>query len=314
LSPTAAKGAARGKRAASAPTALPAPLPSRTAVFERALARALDQRCKAPGPLGEAIRYAALSPGKRLRPLLVLLSCEAVGGKWRTALPAAIAVECVHAFSLVHDDLPAMDDDDFRRGLPTTHKKYGEGVAILAGDALLAFAFQELSRLVLGGVSPRHTTQAVHLLARASGGEELMAGQALDLSAEGQPVSEEDVAEIHARKTGALFAASMSLGGLAGGATDARVAALNEAGRHLGLAFQIRDDLINVGASLAQAGKRPGTDAARHKATYPRAVGVEAAVARCVEHVEVARFILKEYRLLTRPMDRLLGMVAIPER
>jgi geranylgeranyl diphosphate synthase type II len=289
-------------------------LPARVTAFERALARALDQRCRAPGRLGEAIRYAALSPGKRLRPLLVLLSCEAVGGKWRAALPAAIAVECVHAFSLVHDDLPAMDDDDFRRGLPTTHKKYGEGVAILAGDALIAFAFQELSRLVLGGVSPRRTAQAVHLLARASGGEELIAGQALDLAAEGQPVSEDDVAEIHSRKTGALFAAAMALGGMAGGGSDPRVAALNEAGRHLGLAFQIRDDLINVGASLAQTGKRPGTDAKRHKATYPRAIGVEAAATRGAEHLELARYILKEYRLLTQPMDRLLGAVEVRER
>ena len=295
-------------------TELPAPLPARVRAFEQALARALDQRCRAPGRLGEAIRYAALSPGKRLRPLLTLLSCEAAGGKWRAALPAAIAVECVHAFSLVHDDLPGMDDDDFRRGLPTTHKKYGEGTAILAGDALIAFAFQELSRLMLGGVAPKRVIQAVHLLARASGGEELIAGQALDLAAEGHAVSEEDVAEIHVRKTGALFGAAMALGGLAGGGSDERVAALSEAGRHFGLAFQIRDDLLNLGASLAQTGKRSGTDATRGKATYPRAVGVEASTTRGAEHLDLARYILEEYRLLTRPMDRLLGVVADRER
>ena len=290
------------------------PLDARRERFERHLERALAARCRAPGALGDAIRYAALSPGKRLRPLLTLLSCEAAGGPWRAALPAAIAVECVHAFSLVHDDLPAMDDDDFRRGLPTTHKKYGEGIAILAGDALIAFAFQELARLVISGVSAKRANQAIYMLARASGGEELMAGQALDLAAEGREVDEEDVAEIHVRKTGALFGAAMALGGLAGGGSQERVAALSEAGRHLGLAFQIRDDLLNLGASLAQTGKRSGTDARRGKATYPRAVGAEAATTRGAQHLEFARYILEEYRLLTRPMDRLLVAVAARER
>jgi len=310
LSPMAAGRPRAARRSRPKESPLPPPLPSRVRAFERAFQRALEVRCQAPGPLGEAIHYAALSQGKRLRPLLTLLSCEAAGGKWRVALPAAIAVECVHAFSLVHDDLPAMDDDDFRRGLPTTHKRYGEGIAILAGDALIALAFQELARLALAGVPPKRVNQATYLLARASGGEELIAGQALDLAAEGQPVDEAMVQAIHQRKTGALFSASMALGGLAGGASDERVAALSEAGRHLGLAFQIRDDLLNVGASLARTGKRSGTDAARGKATYPRAVGVEAAAARGDDHLQLARYVLEEYRLLSRSMERLLGAIA----
>ena len=135
------------------------PFFQRRQAFERHLEKALEQRSRAPGRLGEAIRYAALSPGKRLRPLLALASCEAVGGRWRTALPAAAAIECVHAFSLVHDDLPAMDDDDLRRGLPTTHRKFDEATAILAGDALLSFAFQELARLELGGASAKRVVE-----------------------------------------------------------------------------------------------------------------------------------------------------------
>ncbi|TMQ68839.1 MAG: polyprenyl synthetase family protein, partial [Candidatus Eisenbacteria bacterium] len=227
------------------------PFAARRARFERYFARALARRCNAPGVLGDAIRYAALSPGKRLRPLFALESCAAAGGRWRDALPAGAALESIHAFSLIHDDLPAMDDDDFRRGLPTTHRRFGEAIAILAGDALVSFAFRELVELD----APARVVEAVRRLATASGGEELIAGQALDLAAEGRATSEEDVRAIHLRKTGALFACALALGGVAAGARAATLDALDQAGRHAGLAFQIQDDLLNVGSDLGRLGK-----------------------------------------------------------
>ena len=265
-----------GRRAAA--TRPPARvLERRRAAFERHFERALGERCRAPRRLREAMRYAALSPGKRLRPLLVLTTCEAVGGKWRAALPAAVAVECVHAFSLVHDDLQALDDDDYRRGRLTTHKKYGEALAILAGDALIAFAFEELTSLGRAGVPPERVVEALRSLARASGGVDLVGGQALDMAAEGERVEVREVEAIPRRKTGALMGACMALGAIAGGADVRRVGALDRAGRLLGFAFQIHDDLLNAGSSLKRLGKRAGTDEARGKATYPKAAGLEAA-------------------------------------
>jgi geranylgeranyl diphosphate synthase, type II len=289
------------------------PFAARRAAFERSFARALDLRCRAPGALGEAIRYAALSPGKRVRPLFAMASCEAAGGVWSRALPAAIALESIHAFSLVHDDLPAMDDDDFRRGLPTTHKRFGEAVAILAGDALVAFAFQELVELGRH-VTPARVSEAVRRLAVAAGGEQLIAGQALDIAAEGRAVGEEEVRAIHLRKTGALFACALALGGIAAGARAEVIEALDQAGRHVGLAFQIHDDLLNEGSGLSQLGKRGGTDAARGKATYPKAIGVERAQRRAEAHLDLARAILLEYRLATTGLERLLALMAARER
>jgi geranylgeranyl diphosphate synthase type II len=315
LSPTPAGTASASEpRRARARKAAADPLGARRAAFERYFARALAARARGPGPLGAAVRYAALSPGKRLRPLLALAACEAVGGPWRRALPAAAAIEAVHAFSLVHDDLPAMDDDDFRRGLPTTHKRYGEALAILAGDALLAFAFGELTELARRGLAAARAVEAVRRLAAASGAAELIAGQARDLEAEGRRVEERELRDIHLRKTGALFGAALALGGIAGGGRDQAVEALDQAGRHLGLAFQIRDDVLNVGSSLERLGKRPGTDTARGKATYPAVVGQARAKRRAAAHLHLARAILEEHRLLPRGLERLLAELAARER
>src|SRR5437867_8360364 len=210
------------------------------------------------------MRYAALAPGKRLRPLLVLTACEAVGGRWARALPAAAAVECVHAFSLVHDDLPTIDNDDYRRGRLSTHRKFGEALGLLAGDALLAFAFDALSRLTESGLAPRDVSHAVRALAEAAGSRVLVGGQVLDLQGEGRkPVNGVGVREIHLRKTGGLMSASLVLGGLAGGASAAERRRLSELGLELGLAYQIHDDLLNRDSSLARLGKRVGTDATR---------------------------------------------------
>jgi geranylgeranyl diphosphate synthase type II len=241
--------------------------------FERRFSGVLPPAAAVPKRLHAAMRYGALAPGKRLRPLLVLTACEAAGGAWHKALPAAAAVECVHAFSLIHDDLPAMDDDDYRRGRLTTHKKYGDALGVLAGDALLALAFEELTRLGEQGVPPARVVDAVRVLAAAAGSRELVGGQALDLEAEGKKATASRVRDIHLRKTGALIAACMELGAIAAGAPARKRAALAASGRQLGLAFQIHDDLLNRGATLVRLGKRAGTDERRRKATWVRAVG-----------------------------------------
>ena len=261
------------RRARPRPRSIRGSLDGLRSAFERHFARALPAATVVPRRLHAAIRYSALSPGKRVRALLALTACEAVGADWRRALPAAVAVECVHAFSLVHDDLPAMDDDDWRRGRITTHRKYGEALGVLTGDALLGLAFEELARLGERGVPARRVVEAVRVLARASGSRELVGGQALDLEAEGRRVTAAGVRAIHLRKTGALIAASLELGGIAGGAAHSQRRALERIGRELGLAFQIHDDLLNRRSSLSRLGKRAGTDEARGKATYPRAVG-----------------------------------------
>ena len=289
-------------------------LAARVAVFETYFAGAIAARPSRAKRLDQAIRYSALSPGKRLRPLLVLATAEAVGGDWRMALPAAAAVECVHAFSLVHDDLPAMDDDDYRRGRLTTHKRFGEALGVLAGDALLALAFDELAGLAEAGVPAARVLEAVRVLAWASGAEALIAGQALDIAAEGRPVTRASVSAIHERKTGALIGASMALGALAGGAPAARVEALGAIGVKLGLAFQIHDDLLNAGSSLKRLGKRAGTDAARGKATYPRAVGPETSRLEAALLLAQVRQAVKTQASKPRTLLELIDAVATRDR
>jgi geranylgeranyl diphosphate synthase type II len=267
-----------------------------------------------PRRLYQAMRYAALSPGKRLRPLLVLTACDAVGGDWRRALPAAVAVELVHAFSLVHDDLPAMDDDDYRRGRLTTHKKYGEAMGILAGDALIAEAFSQLGALVQHDVPPERVVRAMMVLALASGREWLIGGQVLDLEAEGRPATRRQVDEIHGRKTGALMSASLLLGAIVAGAKDEHELRLASAGHHLGAAFQIHDDLLNTSASMKTLGKRTGTDAARGKATYPRAVGRVEAERAAAMSIRLAREQVAAFGPRARPLLRLIDLMARRER
>ena len=289
-----------------------APLMTRLRRFERHFSRVLPAASTVPPKLHAAMRYAALGPGKRLRPLLALTACEAVGGPWMRALPAAAAVECVHAFSLVHDDLPSMDDDDYRRGRLTTHKKFGEALGLLVGDALLALAFEELSGLAARGVPAPRVARAVRVLAEAAGSQVLVGGQVLDLEGEGRRVSGKGVREMHLRKTGGLVSAALVTGGLAGGATPGQLRTLAGLGLELGLAFQIHDDLLNRASSLARLGKRAGTDEARAKSTYPRAVAADRARA------EAARLFLSALRGVERlgPRAWNLGhlIIAVAER
>ncbi|QEG40255.1 polyprenyl synthetase family protein [Roseimaritima ulvae] len=228
-----------------------------------------------PDRLLAAMRYSLLAPGKRLRPSLVLIAAEACGGSFAAAMPAAVAVEMIHAYSLIHDDLPAMDDDELRRGRPTCHIQFDEATAILAGDALLAQAFETLSR----SFQPRdQALQAVTVLATAAGPTALVGGQADDLAAEHDGErSLERLQSIHRRKTGALFNASLQLGALSAGASDEQRDALKRYGDALGLAFQVIDDLLDYMGASGELGKQTGRDAERGKLTYPALMGEQEA-------------------------------------
>ena len=238
-----------------------------------------------PPRLREAIRHSLLAPGKRLRPLMVLMAAEACGSKREAALPAACAVEMIHTYSLIHDDLPAMDDDDLRRGLPTCHAKYGEAAAILAGDALLAQAFEIIA---VGIQPPALAARCCAELAEASGPTQLVGGQAADLLAEFTQQGLKDLEAIHSRKTGAIFRVSLRLGGLAGRASEAQLRALDVYGQKLGLAFQIVDDLLDHAGDEAALGKRAQKDSQRGKLTFPSLLGVESIRRRADELIAEA--------------------------
>jgi len=236
--------------------------------------------------LGEAMRYSLEAGGKRVRPVLCLLACEAVGGTADQALPGALALEYVHTYSLIHDDLPAMDDDDLRRGRPTNHKVYGEGHAILAGDALLTEAFGVLASADL---DPTRRAETLALLAEGAGWRGMAGGQALDL--EGERLATYDLDHlrlIHRLKTGALLRASLEIGAVLGGAAPAERAALRAYGEAIGLAFQIQDDILDATATDADLGKRTGKDAGRGKITYPSLLGLDGARKALSEATETA--------------------------
>jgi len=229
-----------------------------------------------PDRLGEAIRYSLLAPGKRMRPLLTFLAAEACGGTIDAALPAACAVEMVHAYSLVHDDLPAMDDDDLRRGRPTCHKVFGEGMAILAGDALLTLAFETLAK----GVRPASLAgECCAALAEAAGAGHLVGGQADDICGGPTPTLEA-LESMHQRKTGAMIVVSLKLGAMTAGADSHKMRALAEYGRRVGLAFQIVDDVLDVRGDEEALGKRAQKDAQDGKLTFPGLLGMDASVRR----------------------------------
>jgi geranylgeranyl diphosphate synthase type II len=244
-----------------------------SAAVNRALNQYLPPESKRPETIHRAMRYSIFAGGKRLRPVLCLAAAEACDGKPAEALPLACAVECIHTYSLIHDDLPAMDNDDFRRGKPTNHKLFGEGIAVLAGDALLTQAF-EIAAQCRGW--PRYQHQDVILeLARASGSLQLIAGQVADLEGEGKTLSAAQLKYIHERKTSALLCASVRLGGMSANATPAQLKALTQFGYNVGLAFQIIDDILDVTQTSEKLGKTAGKDTRAQKATYPSIVGLE---------------------------------------
>ncbi|MBC6942157.1 MAG: geranyl transferase [Xanthomonadales bacterium] len=244
---------------------------------DEALAAALPDATQVPTQLHRAMRYAVLGGGKRLRPLLVYATGRAFGAAPERLDSSAVAVELIHAYSLVHDDLPAMDDDALRRGRPTCHVAFGEATAILAGDALQALAFEVLAADALLAHAPATQLDMLRVLATACGSHGMAGGQALDLAAVGQALTHDELERMHVHKTGALIRASVRLGALAAGCHDAAtLAALDDYGHAVGLAFQIRDDLLDIEGATDQLGKTAGKDLAANKPTYPAILGVAA--------------------------------------
>ena len=229
------------------------------------------------GTVFEAARYSAMAGGKRLRPALVLEFCRLCGGELRSALPFACALEMIHTYSLIHDDLPCMDNDDLRRGKPTNHKVYGEAMAVLAGDGLLNLAFETASDpMLLAEITPQTQLRAIRTLCRASGMEGMIGGQVLDIEAEKRPISLEELQTLQSLKTGALICAAAALGCIIGGAEKSRFDAGQEYARCIGLAFQIQDDILDIEGDEAVFGKPIGSDAQNQKSTYPSLLGLDA--------------------------------------
>jgi len=253
-------------------------LAERASVVEQALGRVVGESEGPDGRLFEAMRYSLLAGGKRLRPVLALAACEAVGGRVEDALSFACAIEMIHTYSLIHDDLPCMDDDDLRRGRPTNHKVFGEAIATLAGDGLLTDAFKVLARSFASPAAtaaPGAVLAAIAELAEAAGSAGMVGGQVIDLLSEGRALTRNELEYLHSKKTGALFVASVCCGARLGGADPTQLSALREYARALGLAFQVVDDLLDVEESTEAMGKRTHKDAAAGKATYPALIGLE---------------------------------------
>lgn len=247
---------------------------SRLPLVERALDRMISKNAQ-PRLIHQAMRYSLLAGGKRLRPVLCLAAARAAGGKESAALPSACAVECIHTYSLIHDDLPCMDDDNFRRGRPTNHRVYGEAVAVLAGDALLTEAFASVAR-----TKPHRRYSGATMvaeLAHASGSLGLIAGQILDLDSEKKRIPLKKLVEIHRAKTGALITTSLRLGAMSAGADPRTLSHLTKFGRALGLAFQVIDDILDIVSTKEKLGKSIGKDQSSGKATYPRLLGLDGA-------------------------------------
>lgn len=253
---------------------LKAYLQSRQKKIDRALDRYLPKESVKPTTIHKAMRYSLFAGGKRLRPILCLAAAEAAGGKIDHALPLACAMECIHTYSLVHDDLPSMDNDDLRRGRPTCHKVFGDGIAVLAGDALLTVAFEIVSR-----AKPTRRYDISTLLrevAVAAGSQKLIAGQVADLEAEGHQTDREQLRYIHENKTAAILTTSVRLGAMSANANPKQLAAITKFGRALGLAFQVIDDILDVTQTSEKLGKSAGKDIAAQKATYPAVIGLDA--------------------------------------
>ncbi len=269
---------------------LPAYLAERRRAVEDALARFLPPADTSPPTIHEAMRYSVFAGGKRLRPILVIAGAEVVGGRMDGVLPAACAFELIHTYSLIHDDLPAMDDDDYRRGRPTSHKVFGEAVAILTGDALLTLAFRLVAETFREGrPDPAILPGVLVEISEAAGTAGMIGGQVVDIQSEGQAVEAEVLEYIHTRKTGALIRAAVRTGALLAGAAPEPLAALTTFGERLGLAFQIVDDILDVEGSLEALGKTAGSDRRKKKATFPDLYGVPASRTRAAALIAEAK-------------------------
>lgn len=270
---------------------------------DAALRRFLPRESVRPATLHKAMRHPIFAGGKRLRPILCLAAAEAFGGSAENAMPAACAVEIIHTYSLVHDDLPCMDNDDLRRGKPTTHVAYGENVAVLAGDGLLTEAFAIVAQTPeCRNYKTRHY---VVELAQSADSRRLIGGQVLDLEGEGKSLTKAQLVRIHEAKTAALLAGSLRLGGMSANVSARKLEALTIFGRNLGLAFQVIDDILDVTQSTEQLGKTAGKDAAVEKATFPAIVGLEASKKEAQRLTDKALAALKPFARQARRLDEI---------
>ena len=252
-------------------------LKAKKAAVDQVLEQVLPEESALPPRLHQAMRYALLAGGKRLRPILALAAAEAVGGDGNALIREACALELIHTYSLIHDDLPAMDNDAFRRGQPTTHMVFGEAMAILAGDALLTEAFAILSSSTPNRSSAQHIIEVIKLIAEAAGSRGLIGGQVVDLESEEKAIDKNQLDYIHTHKTGCLITASVILGAILAGSTSQQIACLRDYGAAIGLAFQITDDILAITESTQTLGKTAGSDQKKNKATYPALHGLEEA-------------------------------------
>jgi geranylgeranyl diphosphate synthase type II len=280
----------------------PAYLRSRKEAVDAALDGLLPAEDGPAATIAQAMRYAVFGGGKRLRPILALAGCEACGAQTQQAMGPAAAMELIHTYSLVHDDLPAMDDDDLRRGRATVHKAYGDAEAILAGDALQCLAFELLATRPEGAHASQRRQEAVLVVARAAGLAGMVGGQIADIEAERRPVDGDRLNWIHRHKTGALIAASAEIGAIHAGADSPARASLSRYGQAIGLAFQVADDLLDRTSTAAELGKTPGKDDRSGKATYPGIFGVDESRRRADELVAEATGLLRESGLATEPL------------
>ena len=282
-------------------------LKERQAQVEAALDRSLPLGY--PEKIYEAMRYSLLAGGKRLRPILCLATCELMGGTMEMAMPTACALEMIHTMSLIHDDLPAMDNDDYRRGKLTNHKVYGEDMAILAGDGLLAYAFEYVATHTKD-VPAERVLQVIARLGRTVGAAGLVGGQVVDLESEGKSdVQEETLNYIHTHKTGALLETCVVCGGILAGATDADIERLSRYAQNIGLAFQIIDDILDITATQEELGKTAGKDLQAQKATYPSLWGLEASKAKAQELIEEAIAQLEPFGERSQPLIALANFI-----
>lgn len=279
-------------------------------MVEEALDRYLPKETEMPATLHKAMRYSMMAGGKRIRPALCIASCEAVGGKIDDVMPVACALEMIHTYSLIHDDLPAMDNDDLRRGMPTNHKVFGEAVAILAGDALLTLAFRVMTDMSHKSmVKPSVVLDVINDMSWAAGSFGMVGGQVVDMESEGREIDLPTLEYLHTHKTGALLLASIKSGAKIGGGTDEQIEALTRYGECLGLAFQIADDILDIEGSQEEIGKDVGSDLEKKKATYPSIVGMAASKERALELMNMAIDSLKDFDEKAEPLRKIAKYV-----
>ncbi|OGP68165.1 MAG: hypothetical protein A2W27_07675 [Deltaproteobacteria bacterium RBG_16_44_11] len=281
---------------------LKAYLQDRRNIVEEALLRYLTPQSNIPADIYKAVHYSVFAGGKRIRPILCLAAVDAVGGNLAPAMPVACALELIHTYSLIHDDLPAMDNDDFRRGKPTSHKVFGEAMAILAGDALLTEAFVLLSRAEKERLPVQRRLSVIQEIAQAAGISGMVGGQALDVLSEKSVPDENSLGDIHRRKTGALIVAAVKTGAILFNAPKDKVQALSQYGTNIGMAFQIADDILNVEGDRKLMGKETGSDAVHGKLTYPSLLGLDAAKERLKKYVDTAMESISNFDERARPL------------